>query len=90
VMLYWLTGTGASSARLYWEGFIKGRGEAVTIPSGIAAFPKEIFRPPRSWCENSYNVTHWTDMPRGGHFAALEQPELYIDDVRACFRSLRP
>ena len=91
VMLYWLTGSGASSARLYWESFgAFGGGQAVTVPSGIAAFPKEIIRPPRSWCENSYNVAHWTDMPRGGHFAAFEQPELYIDDVRACFRSLRP
>ena len=91
VMMYWLTGSGASSARLYWESYgAFGGGETVTIPCGIASFPENIIRPPRSWCENSYNVTHWTDMPRGGHFAALEQPEMFIDDVRACFRSLRP
>jgi pimeloyl-ACP methyl ester carboxylesterase len=90
VMLYWVTGSGASSARLYWESFnnffTDGR---VDLPTGIAAFPKEILRPPRRWCEAAYNVTHWTAMPRGGHFAALEQPELFIDDVRKFFATVR-
>ena len=90
VMLYWVTGSGASSARLYWESFnsfiTDGR---VELPTGIAAFPKEILRTPRRWCETSYNVTHWTTMPRGGHFAALEQPELFVDDVRAFFATVR-
>jgi epoxide hydrolase len=90
VMLYWVTGSGASSARLYWESFnsfiTDGR---VELPTGIAAFPKEILRAPRRWCETAYNVTHWTTMPRGGHFAAFEQPELFVDDVRAFFATVR-
>jgi len=79
----------ASSARLYWESFNAfGGGGKVQVPTGIARFPKEIFRPPRSWCEAAYTITHWTDMPRGGHFAAFEQPELFVDDVRAFFASV--
>jgi pimeloyl-ACP methyl ester carboxylesterase len=89
VMLYWATNSGASSARLYWESFgaFTGGGK-VKVPTGVARFPKEIIKPPRSWCEAAYNVTHWTDMPRGGHFAAFEQPELFIEDVRAFFASV--
>ena len=90
VMLYWITGSGASSARLYWESFnsfiTDGR---VELPTGVAAFPKEILRTPRRWCEAAYNITHWTTMPRGGHFAALEQPDLFVDDVRAFFATVR-
>jgi pimeloyl-ACP methyl ester carboxylesterase len=90
VMLYWVTGSGASSARLYWESFnnfiTDGR---VELPTGVASFPKEILRTPRRWCEAAYNVTHWTTMPRGGHFAAFEQPELFVDDVRAFFATVR-
>jgi len=90
VMLYWITGSGASSARLYWESFnsfiTDGR---VELPTGVAAFPKEILRTPRRWCEAAYNITHWTTMPRGGHFAAFEQPELFVDDVRAFFATVR-
>ncbi len=90
VMLYWATGSGASSARLYWESFNRfvtdGR---VDLPTGVASFPKEILRTPRRWCEAAYNITHWTTMPRGGHFAAFEQPELFVDDVRAFFATVR-
>lgn len=90
VMLYWITGSGASSARLYWESFTSfGAGERVELPTGIAAFPKEISRAPRSWCEDGYNITHWTTMPRGGHFAAFEQPELFVADVRSFFATVR-
>ncbi|MGV0774705.1 epoxide hydrolase family protein [Mycolicibacterium elephantis] len=86
VMLYWATASGASSARLYWESFASfGDSEPVQVPTGVAAFPKEILRSPRSWCESNYNVTHWTTMPRGGHFAAFEQPELFVDDVATFF-----
>ena len=90
VMLYWLTGSAASSARLYWESFraLYG-GDRVELPTGAAAFPKEIVRAPRHWCESRYHITHWTDMPRGGHFAAFEQPELFVDDVRAFFATVR-
>ena len=86
VMLYWLTASGASSARLYWESFGSfGGGDKVEIPTGVASFPKEIIRSPRRWCEESYNITHWTTMPKGGHFGAFEQPELFIKDLRLFF-----
>lgn len=90
VMLYWVTASGASSARLYWESFgTFGGGEAVTLPTGVAAFPREILRAPRHWCEANYNITRWTTMPRGGHFAAFEQPELFVDDVTTFFGAFR-
>ena len=93
VMLYWATQTSASSARLYWETMHGGSlSEAVPfigVPTGVARFPKEILRWPRSWVERQYNVTHWTSMPRGGHFAAMEQPGLFVDDVRRFFRTVR-
>lgn len=89
VMLYWLTNSAASSARLYWESFgsFAGGGK-VEVPTGVASFPKEILKAPRSWCEAGYNITHWTDMPRGGHFAAFEQPELFVADVQTFFAEL--
>jgi pimeloyl-ACP methyl ester carboxylesterase len=90
VMLYWATSSGASSARLYWESFNKFvTDDRVDLPTGVASFPKEILRTPRQWCEVAYNITHWTTMPRGGHFAAFEQPELFVDDVRAFFATVR-
>jgi pimeloyl-ACP methyl ester carboxylesterase len=93
IMVYWISGNITPSTRLYFETFRSGRvgvlGARVEVPTGIARFPKEIMRFPRKWVENSYNVTHWTTMPRGGHFAALEQPELYVEDVRKFFRTLR-
>ena len=92
VMLYWLTGTAHSSARLYYENRQSGNfaiGGHVSVPTGAALFPREIIRPPRSWVEHHYDLTHWTEMPRGGHFAAMEEPELFVDDVRAFFRTLR-
>jgi pimeloyl-ACP methyl ester carboxylesterase len=90
VMLYWATASGASSARLYWEGltFVQSIGR-VELPTGVAQFPKEIMRAPRNWCESNYNITRWTTMPRGGHFAALEQPALFVDDVRGFFSTVR-
>ena len=93
ISVYWFTGTITSSMRLYYEVFKGGRvgfiGNRIEVPTGVARFPKEIFRFPRSWVENHYNVTHWTKMPKGGHFAAMEQPALYLEDVRAFFRSVR-
>ena len=91
VMLYWVTAAGASSARLYWEssGAAFAPNAYVGLPTGVAAFPKEIIRCPRHWCERLYNITHWTDMPRGGHFAALEQPDLLVGDVREFFATIR-
>jgi microsomal epoxide hydrolase len=94
VMLYWVTKSFTSSARLYWEtmhsGVLTAPLEYVSVPTGVARYPKEeILRFPRSWVERRYHVTHWVDMPRGGHFAAMEQPELFVDDLREFFRTLR-
>jgi microsomal epoxide hydrolase len=93
VMLYWVTATAHSSARLYYETQKSGRfgapGERIEIPTGCAIFPKEIARPPRRWAERQYHVVHWSEQPQGGHFAALEEPELLVDDVRKFFRPLR-
>ncbi len=93
VMLYWVTQTSASAARLYWEsnrtGVLKEKVPYISVPTGVARFPKEVLRWPRSWVEQQYNVTHWAVMPRGGHFAAMEQPELFVDDVRAFFATVR-
>ncbi|MGQ7828975.1 epoxide hydrolase family protein [Altererythrobacter sp. Z27] len=90
IMLYWLPATGASSARLYWESFAKfGQGE-VKLPTGASAFPKEIIPAPRKWAERRYtNLVYWNDLPKGGHFAAWEQPELFVDELRACFALMR-
>ncbi|HEX9176233.1 MAG TPA: epoxide hydrolase [Mycobacterium sp.] len=90
VMMYWATASAASSARMYWESFrFFGRLDRVELPTGIAVFPKENIRAPRHWCEPTYNITRWTAMPRGGHFAAFEQPELFVEDVRAFFATVR-
>jgi microsomal epoxide hydrolase len=95
VMLYWLTGTATSSVRFYYEfaqALAHGAvtlGARVEAPTGYARYPKEILRTSRRWAERQYNLVHFVDMPRGGHFAAMEQPELFVDDVRACFRPLR-
>ena len=92
IMLYWLTGTAHSAGRLYYEvehGGAAAPNARVEVPVGVAAFPREVLRFPRSWAEQRYNLVRWTDMPRGGHFAALEQPELLIDDVRSFFRLVR-
>ena len=89
VMLYWVTGTITSSARLYWERQRSGDApEFVAVPTGIARYPAEILRFPRPWVELQYHVTYWNELPRGGHFAAMEQPELFADDLRAFLRTL--
>jgi pimeloyl-ACP methyl ester carboxylesterase len=92
VMLYWVTATAASSARLYWESFGPERRSVhkVGVPTGVAVFPREIVPPVRHWMEANFgNIQHWTEMPKGGHFAAFEQPTLFVDDVRAFFRKFR-
>jgi len=82
-----------SSARLYYEAGRRplqlGPGERVTAPCGVARFPYEAPAPPREWVERGYDVHRWTAMPRGGHFAAMEEPELLAEDIRAFFRPLR-
>jgi pimeloyl-ACP methyl ester carboxylesterase len=90
VTLYWVTQTGTSSTRIYFENRVAtGNPGKVTVPTACALFPKEITVPPRKWVEARYNLVRWTEMPRGGHFAALEQPELLVNDVRAFFHDLR-
>lgn len=91
--VYWVTGTAGASARLYYETLAAGQpvmpAERVEVPTAVARLPREIYRPPRSWVEAAFDLRRWTVMPRGGHFAALEQPELLIEDVRSFFRDLR-
>jgi pimeloyl-ACP methyl ester carboxylesterase len=96
ITLYWLTGTGDSAARSYWESgraAAQAAGQApppVSLPVGFTTFPGEIWRTPRSWVENSYpNVTYFNEVDKGGHFAAWEEPELFSTEMRAAFRSLR-
>jgi pimeloyl-ACP methyl ester carboxylesterase len=98
ITLYWLTGTGASAARSYWEdgqalAQAHASGQAppeVSLPVGFTTFPGEIWRTPRSWVENSYpNVTYFNEVDRGGHFAAWEEPELFAAEMRAAFSSFR-
>lgn len=93
IMLYWANANIASSVRLYYETAKAGRSgppdSYVDTPTGCAIFPHELTRLPRSWAENSFNVTRWTEMPRGGHFAAMEEPELLVEDIRVFFRDLR-
>ena len=90
VMVYWLTNSAASSARLYWESFRTPNLDPVTMPSGASIFPKEIFRSSRRWAEKRFQqLVYWNELDRGGHFAAFEQPELFVQEVRACFRAMR-
>ena len=90
VMMYWLTDSAASSARLYWESFSTPNMEQITIPVGASIFPKEIFRSSRRWAEKRFSrLVHWNELERGGHFAAFEQPELFVGELRACFRAMR-
>jgi pimeloyl-ACP methyl ester carboxylesterase len=96
ITLYWLTGTGASAARSYWESgqaTAKSAGQApppMTLPFAFTTFPGEIWRTPRSWVEQAYpNVIYFNEVDRGGHFAAWEEPELFSSEIRSAFRSLR-
>ena len=93
IMFYWLTKSASSSARLYWESFGSFGGnpeEKLLIPVGCSIFPKEISRTPRSWAEQVYsNIVYWNELEKGGHFAAFEQPELFINEIRSCFRIIR-
>jgi pimeloyl-ACP methyl ester carboxylesterase len=90
IMLYWLPGTGASSARLYWESFGKRIDGTIGVPVGCSVFPKEIVRASRRWAEKAYpDLRYWGEPPRGGHFAAFEQPDLFVQEVRAAFRAFR-
>lgn len=86
IMLYWLPATGASAARLYWESFAKLGEMKVSMPAGASAFPKEVIPAPREWAERTYSdLVYWNELEKGGHFAAWEQPELFLGELRACF-----
>jgi pimeloyl-ACP methyl ester carboxylesterase len=93
VMLYWVTETATSSCRLYYEAVHADKfpptNFRVNVPTGCAIFPGEIMKPPRAWAERLFNVQRWTTMPAGGHFAAMEEPEALVEDIRAFFRPLR-
>ena len=92
IMIYWITGTINSSTRLYYEyrhnPWKLDQGTRIETPTGVAVFPRELSVPPRSWAERAYNIKRWTVMPRGGHFAAMEQPKMLADDIRAYFYGL--
>jgi pimeloyl-ACP methyl ester carboxylesterase len=97
VMLYWLPGTGASAARLYWESirqvqswFTESTTDTVAVPTGCSIFPKEVPRPSRRWAARRYtDIRYWNELDKGGHFAAFEQPDLFVDEVRSFFRLVR-
>jgi pimeloyl-ACP methyl ester carboxylesterase len=90
VSIYWLTASGASSARLYWQSFNRYNRDPVTVPTGCSIFPKEIMPVSRSAVERRFtDLRYWNDLDRGGHFAAFEQPELFVDELRAFFRLVR-
>ncbi len=93
IMLYWVTQTINSSFWLYYQmrhhPWRLGRGERITVPTAVAAFPREIIRPPREWAARVCNLQRWTPMAAGGHFAALEEPRALVEDIRAFYRALR-
>jgi hypothetical protein len=92
VMLYWLPGTGASSGRLYWESFndFSTKLGNVAVPVGVMMLPHEIIRPSRRWAETRFaDIRQWNEPDKGGHFAAFEQPEVFVDEVRSFFRLVR-
>jgi pimeloyl-ACP methyl ester carboxylesterase len=90
VMMYWLPDAGASSARIYWESFNNIESKQVSMPAGCSIFPHEIFRASRRWAEKVFtNLVYYNTLDEGGHFAAFEQPESFVSEVRACFRNMR-
>ena len=90
ITIYWVTATAHSSARMYYEHVHHpGEESYVAVPTGVARFPREIFRPSRRWAEKAYDIRHWTEYTRGGHFAAMEVPDLLVQDIRAFFRLVR-
>jgi hypothetical protein len=85
--VYWLPGNAASSARLYWESFRGFSATPVTVSAGCSIFPHEIFRLSRCWVERKFSrLIHWRELDRGGHFAALEQPGIFVNELRDAFR----
>ena len=90
IMLYWLPNNGASSGRLYYESMTSFQPTPVDLPVGISHFPREIIKAPRKWADRIFpRIIHWNHLDKGGHFAAFEQPALFVDELRTCFRHLR-
>lgn len=93
ITLYWLTNTGASAARLFWERQLLGMslaGPTLYLPVAASVFPREVFRAPKSWAQQKYpNLIYWNELEKGGHFAAFEQPEVFAKELAAAFRTLR-
>jgi pimeloyl-ACP methyl ester carboxylesterase len=95
ITLYWLTNTGTSSSRSYWEaaslgGKVFNAQDIPAVPVAVTVFPGEIYRAPRSWAEQNYHqLIYWNEVDKGGHFAAWEEPELFATEIRAAFKSLR-
>lgn len=90
VMLYWLTNTGASSARIYWESFNSGYRPDIEVPTGCSIFPKEIFQCSERWAKKRFkDLRYFHVLDKGGHFAAFEQPEMFVQELRNCFRTMR-
>jgi pimeloyl-ACP methyl ester carboxylesterase len=90
VMLYWLPGNGASSARLYWESYRDVDLSVVSAPTGCSIFPKEVIRLSRRWAEKRFtDLRYWNELDRGGHFAAFEQPDLFVNELRTFFAIVR-
>ena len=91
ISLYWFTNTAASSARIYWEN--KGAsfsGDKLSLPVAATVFPGEIYRAPKSWAEQTYsNLIYWNEAEHGGHFAAFEEPDIFVEEMRSAFRKLR-
>ena len=90
VMFYWLPAAAASSARLYWESFRQVPSDRIGVPAGCSVFPGEVYRASRRWMEQRFSdLRYWNELGRGGHFAAFEQPELFVTELRSCFRMMR-
>ena len=90
VMFYWLTGAGASSARIYWESFARDLIADVNVPAGMSVFPKEILKASRRWAETRFkDLRYFNVLDKGGHFAAFEQPEVFVQELRSCFATMR-
>jgi pimeloyl-ACP methyl ester carboxylesterase len=90
ITMYWLTNTGTSGARIYWENMSSSEPTAVSVPAAVTIFPGEVYRPPRSWAQRAYrNLIYYNRVEKGGHFAAWEEPQLFSAEIRAAFRSLR-
>ena len=90
VMLYWIPASGASSARIYWESFGRGSAADVNVPAGCSIFPKEIFKASERWIETRFkDLRYYNVLDKGGHFAAFEQPQTFVNELRQCFRTMR-